>query len=46
MLSGFCLDIEKVAVPVTNNICNFEDHMRKHINDFTMRVDSRNNILS
>ena len=29
---------------VTNNIYNFEGRMRKHINDFTMRVGSSDNI--
>ena len=44
------LDTEKAAVPakyfVNNNICNFEDLIRKHITDFTMRVGSSNNIFN
>ena len=30
---------------VTNDIYNFEGRMRKHINDFTMRVGSSSNVL-
>ena len=48
LFSGFCLDIEKAAVPakwLLPILCNFEGRMRKHINDFTMRVDSSHNIL-
>ena len=50
MFSGFYLDIEEVAVPAKClsqmiYIYNFEGRMRKHINDFTMRVGSSSNIL-
>ena len=30
---------------VTNNIYYFEGRMRKHINDFTMRIGSSSNVL-
>ena len=49
MFSGFYLDIENVSVPAK---ClspiiyiTLNGHMRKHFNDFTMRVGSSNNIL-
>ena len=50
MFSGFYLDIEEVAAPVKClsqmiYIYNFEGRMRKHINDFTMRVGSSSNVL-
>ena len=30
---------------VYNNIYNFEGRLRKHINDFTMRIGSSSNVL-
>ena len=48
MFSGFYLDIEKIAAPakcLSAMIYNFEGRMRKHINDFTMRVGSSSNVL-
>ena len=48
MFSSFYLDIEEVAAPakcLSPMIYNFEGRMRKHINDFTMRVGSSSNVL-
>ena len=47
MFSGFCLDIEKAAVPVKclSPIIYVTLKVVCENNDFTIRVDSRNNVL-
>ena len=45
ILFGYRRSCSASEMFVTNDIYNFEGRMRKHINDFTMRVGSSSNIL-
>ena len=45
LLFGYRKSCSASEMFVTNDIYNFEGRMRKHINDFTMRVGSSSNVL-
>ena len=44
LLFGYRRSCRASEMFVTNDIYNFEGRMRKHINDFTMRIGSSSNI--
>ena len=45
LLFGYRRSCRASEMFVTNNIYNFEGRLRKHINDFIMRIGSSRNVL-
>ena len=45
LLFGYRRNCSASEMFVNNNIYKFEGRMRKHINDFTMRIGSSSNVL-
>ena len=45
LLFGYRRSCSASKMFVINDIYNFEGRMRKHINDFTMRVGSSSNVM-
>ena len=45
LLFGYRRSCSASEIFVNNNIYNFDGRMRKHINDYTMRIGSSSNIL-